>query len=68
MSKRAIGQNLINNIINAEKARPVPMSDIRFLRPLAYWYEYMTVEQKQNLPVSVANALDSIHMILKGRL
>lgn len=50
------------------KKKPVPLSDIRFLVPLAYWYEYMTYEQKQDLPPRVLNALDSLYMILKGRL
>lgn len=50
-------------------ANPIPIKmDISFLKPLAYWYEYMTVEQRNNLPPRVANALDSIYMIMGGRL
>lgn len=52
-----------------EITNPIPIKmNISFLKPLAYWYEYMTVEQLNNLPPRVANALDSIYMIMKGRL
>lgn len=51
-----------------ERRRPEIRMDITFLKPLAAWYEWMTLEQKKNLPPRVINALDSLHMILRGRL
>ena len=68
MSKRAVNIEAQRMIIEREKIKPFPFSDITFLKPLAYWYEYMTDEQMRNLPPRVINALDSIHMIMKGRL
>ena len=67
-NKKGVNVEVRRQIINDYKNAPVPFSDISFLKPLAYWYEYMTIEQKQALPLRVINALDSIHMILKGRL
>ena len=63
-----INKDVRSKIIEDYKNKPYPFSDIRFLVPLAYWYEYMTHEQKKDLPPRVLNALDSLHMILKGRL
>lgn len=68
MSKRVVNQAVQKQVIDSFKSKPLPFSDITFLKPLAYWYEYMTLEQKQNIPPRVLNALDSIHMIMKGRL
>lgn len=68
MSKRTINYETQRQIIDDFKKKPYPFSDITFLKPLAYWYEYMTDEQKRNLPPRVLNALDSIHMIMKGRM
>ena len=68
MSKKTVNVNVQRQIIEQYKSKPLPFSDITFLKPLAYWYEYMTEEQKRDLPPRVLNALDSVHMILKGRL
>lgn len=68
MRKRIVNIDVQRRIIDDYKNRPIPFSDIAFLKPLAYWYEFMSTEQRNDLPPRVSNALDSIHMILKGRM
>lgn len=54
---------------NSTPKPPIPIRmDIEFLKPLAIWYSMMNTSDIQDLPPRVANALDSLYMILKGRL
>lgn len=60
-------QSVITRRNNAQQQHPIVM-DISYLKPLARWYSVMTETQKRDLPISILNALDSLYMVMKGRL
>lgn len=68
MSIKKISEMKTMSDVRNSSTLPVIKMDVSFLRPLAYWHEYMTEDDRKKLPARVINALDSVHTILKGRL
>lgn len=42
------------------------LANLKFLKPLVGWYEWMPQTQREQLPVRIANALDSLKELTDG--
>jgi hypothetical protein len=67
MTSNTTSKNLYRYRHQSPPELPIIM-DIAYLKPLAVWYSVMTESQKRDLPIRVLNALDSLYMVMKGRL